>query len=258
MAGPSSPRQVRPPLAQLRDSVTGQDNYDSFISTTGSATTSTTESILLSNAPTPCNTHTSPEAFDTVTRRSEAQEYLCEAKAGDVSLQPSLGGASTIESTMSGHPSFHSSHPSMNLLPTASYFSTAPSPIPTSTRSVPAPPMSYRSTDGLISGVPTSHTTSALLTPVTPPTTATTFSDPIGSKSGTSSDVEIVSSVSAGYKGKSQADVDSQRLRQLGYDGVLGRDYTFWSSLSISTINIGCLQVCVLTLPLDFDADDRA
>jgi hypothetical protein len=38
-------------------------------------------------------------------------------------------------------------------------------------------------------------------------------------------------------------DIDAQRLRQLGYDAVLGRDYTFWSSLSISTVCIGCLQV---------------
>ena len=48
-------------------------------------------------------------------------------------------------------------------------------------------------------------------------------------------------------------DVDTQRLQQLGYDAVLGRDYTFWSSLCISTLNIGCLQVgqassCVLII----------
>lgn len=43
--------------------------------------------------------------------------------------------------------------------------------------------------------------------------------------------------------GLKQDDVDALRLQQLGYDPVLGRDYTFWSSLAISTINIGCLQV---------------
>nr|XP_019050170.1 amino acid/metabolite permease [Kwoniella bestiolae CBS 10118]OCF29100.1 amino acid/metabolite permease [Kwoniella bestiolae CBS 10118] len=42
--------------------------------------------------------------------------------------------------------------------------------------------------------------------------------------------------------GKGQEDRDEARLRQLGYDAVLGRDYTFWSSLSISWLNIGALQ----------------
>ena len=259
MAGPSSPRQSRPPLAQLRDSVTGQDNYDSFISTT-SSTTSTSESVLLSSAPTPFNTYTSPQAFDTVTRRSETQEYLYDANDGNVSLQPSLGRASTVASTISVPPSFQSSHPSMNLLPTSSHLSSVPSPIPTSRKPVPAPPLSLRPSDRSIPDVLTPQTTSALFTPVTPPTTATTFSDPIGSKSGASSDVEIISSVSAGYQGKSQAEVDAQRLRQLGYDGVLGRDYTFWSSLSISTINIGCLQVgpCFVTFARIADHPCRA
>lgn len=36
---------------------------------------------------------------------------------------------------------------------------------------------------------------------------------------------------------------DALRLQQLGYDPVLGRDYTFWSSFFISWISIGCLQV---------------
>lgn len=39
-----------------------------------------------------------------------------------------------------------------------------------------------------------------------------------------------------------QDDRDASRLRQLGYDAVLGRDYTFWSSLAISWLNIGCIQ----------------
>nr|XP_019004654.1 amino acid/metabolite permease [Kwoniella mangroviensis CBS 8507]OCF68115.1 amino acid/metabolite permease [Kwoniella mangroviensis CBS 8507] len=42
--------------------------------------------------------------------------------------------------------------------------------------------------------------------------------------------------------GKGQDDRDAARLRQLGYDAVLGRDYGFWSSLSISWLNIGALQ----------------
>jgi hypothetical protein len=42
---------------------------------------------------------------------------------------------------------------------------------------------------------------------------------------------------------RKQVDRDTQRLQQLGYDAVLGRDYTFWSSLAISWLNIGCIQV---------------
>ncbi|KAL7419653.1 hypothetical protein Q5752_005567 [Cryptotrichosporon argae] len=37
-------------------------------------------------------------------------------------------------------------------------------------------------------------------------------------------------------------DPDTVKLRQLGYDASFGRDYTFWSSLAISWLNIGCLQ----------------
>jgi len=40
-----------------------------------------------------------------------------------------------------------------------------------------------------------------------------------------------------------QDDRDAQRLRQLGYDAVLGREYNLWSSLAITTLNIGALQV---------------
>lgn len=40
-----------------------------------------------------------------------------------------------------------------------------------------------------------------------------------------------------------QDDRDAARLQQLGYDAVLGREYNFWSSLAITTLNIGALQV---------------
>jgi hypothetical protein len=39
-----------------------------------------------------------------------------------------------------------------------------------------------------------------------------------------------------------EENVDDKRLQQLGYDAVLGRDYTFWSSLAISWMNIGSIQ----------------
>ncbi|KAI9638704.1 amino acid permease-domain-containing protein [Dioszegia hungarica] len=46
----------------------------------------------------------------------------------------------------------------------------------------------------------------------------------------------------SGPDANTQADRDALRLQQLGYDPVLGRDYTFWSSLAISWLNIGCIQ----------------
>jgi hypothetical protein len=47
-----------------------------------------------------------------------------------------------------------------------------------------------------------------------------------------------------------QDDRDAQRLRQLGYDAVLGREYNFWSSLAITTLNIGALQVSLAEVAL--------
>lgn len=43
-----------------------------------------------------------------------------------------------------------------------------------------------------------------------------------------------------------QTDRDTHRLQQLGYDAVLGRDYNFWSSVSIGWMNIGTIQVSTL------------
>jgi hypothetical protein len=40
-----------------------------------------------------------------------------------------------------------------------------------------------------------------------------------------------------------QIDRDTARLQQLGYDAVLGRDYSFWSSLGIAIMNLGFIQV---------------
>lgn len=39
-----------------------------------------------------------------------------------------------------------------------------------------------------------------------------------------------------------QADIDGDRLRALGYDQVLGRDYDLWSAFSLCYLNIGVLQ----------------
>jgi len=58
--------------------------------------------------------------------------------------------------------------------------------------------------------------------------------------SGVAGSDHVSYTVDAGWN---QEDIDAHRLRQLGYDPVLGRDYTFWSSLAIATCNIGCIQV---------------
>jgi len=89
--------------------------------------------------------------------------------------------------------------------------------VPYSTKPVPAPPMVLRHSDSkIIDGLRTS------------------------SSSNSRGDDEISYVVD---KGMRQEDIDAHRLQQLGYDPVLGRDYTFWSSLAISACNIGCLQV---------------
>jgi hypothetical protein len=51
-------------------------------------------------------------------------------------------------------------------------------------------------------------------------------------------------------------DRDTARLQQLGYDAVLGRDYTFWSSLGIAMLNLGFIQVCGMDGPRLGSVDD--
>ena len=199
----------------------------------------------LANAPTPHNTRVAPDVYGSVSERaqhgrsSSGEEPMYNDVNGHVSLNPSI--------PLSSHPSLASQIPS-SFSPTASssyllpYTSSSPSVIsysvPNSTKPIPAPPLSFR------------PYTTALSTDLATPTTETaSFSSlpaivrDISKASGSISDLES-SSVggSTGHRLK-QEEVDAQRLRQLGYNSVLGRDYTFWSSLSISWLNIGCLQV---------------
>jgi hypothetical protein len=44
----------------------------------------------------------------------------------------------------------------------------------------------------------------------------------------------------------------------LGYDAVLGREYNFWSSLAITTLNIGALQVSTAVIPSFGELMNRA
>ena len=136
--------------------------------------------------------------------------------------------------------SFSSHASSSYLLPSPSSSSSVDScSIPKSTRPIPAPPLSFR------------PYTTALSTDLTTPTTETaSFSSlpaivrDVSKASISISDLEASSVGGSTGPRLKQEEVDAQRLRQLGYDSVLGRDYTFWSSLSISWLNIGCLQVC--------------
>nr|XP_018264501.1 amino acid/metabolite permease [Kwoniella dejecticola CBS 10117]OBR86659.1 amino acid/metabolite permease [Kwoniella dejecticola CBS 10117] len=112
-------------------------------------------------------------------------------------------------------------------------------PIPHSNRPIPGPLSSLSSS--------TSNTTDPFLTtPSTETTSIATTQTPPNVKlpldlSAAESRLSASGSGSGGFP-KGQEDRDAARLRQLGYDAVLGRDYTFWSSLSISWLNIGALQ----------------
>ncbi|ORX36310.1 amino acid permease-domain-containing protein [Kockovaella imperatae] len=221
-AGPSNPRKFsrRPSLSRYREHADGAEHLNSFVSSTSS--------VDMSNAPTPWNTFSPPDAYETVTMKSQGPEEMLFDQDPDVSFQLSLTGAS---SNLSTHPSFRSSH---KLLPSASPSRAIQSPIPSSRKSVPNPPLSLRSGGRSLSDFPTPLSEITRLSPSTP---ATQFSDPIGAKSVPDSDI-----LSSSVPRSTSIDVDTIRLRQLGYDSVLGRDYTFWSSLCISTINIGSLQ----------------
>ena len=152
------------------------------------------------------------------------------AVGGDVSLIPSL---TPFSSTHPGLTSRLSSHASSYLLPVPTSSSLDALPIPLSSRPVPAAPLPLRS-----------DTTPGLDTAIE--------STPSSIKFGESnSDLEAFTFRGSRGIGLKQEDIDTQRLQQLGYDAVLGRDYTFWSSLSISWLNIGCLQVPYL-LRVDF------
>jgi len=204
-------------------------------------TSTSSSSILLSDAPTPNNTYSSPDAFASVTRRSRNEdvsfngEMMYDDMAGDVSLRPSLA-SSSYHGLNSGIPPSFSSHTSSYLLPTPSSSSSDPMSTPRSNRPIPAPPLSLRSSH-------TATTNSDLRTPTTEANSLSIPSDE-GRKFGEeSSDLEASTSRESRPNGVKQEDVDAARLKQLGYDAVLGRDYTFWSSLSISWLNIGCIQV---------------
>lgn len=103
--------------------------------------------------------------------------------------------------------------------------------VPRSSRPVPGPPQQIRSvisSDG-----------SELVPVISPETTRTTSTPDPSHHPGR------IKTFLARRSSKTVVDRDTLRLQQLGYDAVLGRDYTFWSSLAIAWLNINSVQVSV-------------
>lgn len=145
---------------------------------------------------------------------------------GDVSFGPSMSSPSRDHDH--ARSVYTSSHASAHLISPTRSFDPTVSVLPPSNLSIPAPPSRLSSAG-----------TKSSLTPL---------SDLGGEGSSSFSDAS--SKPKWTWKGRKKArvemtqdDRDAQRLRQLGYDAVLGREYNFWSSLAITTLNIGALQV---------------
>lgn len=221
----------------------------SFTSTASASTGNISFSPSSSSAPTPFNTFQQQDAFDSrsfagtdndsnsvfrgdasPTSSSHGNLIYGMNSTPDVHPDDSIGPSyASSQGTNSRQLSMLSSHASSHLLPYSRTTSSS-SPIPTSKRPIPAPPV--------------------VITPSTPRSgeSITQFSEttsipapfvPLDGALSSRGDVESMSSQALG----TGQDRDSFRLQQLGYDAVLGRDYTFWSSLSIAWLNIGCLQV---------------
>ncbi|ORY27495.1 amino acid permease-domain-containing protein [Naematelia encephala] len=221
----NTPRR-RPPFVSI-------GTPDSSLSSTGTGTQSSISSLsfLQSSAPTPFNTYSGDDSF--ASRGIEEMLYHDGRESGaggigngELSVDPS------ITPTTSRNPSTYSHGSSAYLLPLPhTPLSVESNPIPISTKPIPDSSIqqqhilpivsSNRNGDGDGVGVGVGD-------------------DGQGVKYGGS---ELETSTSHGSRNtKGQDEVDAQRLQQLGYDAVLGRDLTFWSSLAISSLNIGALQ----------------
>ena len=214
-----------------------------FTTNTMDSTESTISGPYL-GAPTPFNTQIATDAFGSTTFDEESVQGVWADDQGDIPIDHSPQASAS--STTSPYP--YSSHGD----PLLGSLSSRPSiaSVPHSTRPVPAPPLSLRFSN-TNANTSSDRTTLAALSPSGPPAP---YTQRPGSGSGSGpldlSDSEQGTgplferrrrpSTLAG----TQEEVDAKRLQQLGYDPVLGREYTFWSSLSISTVNIGALQVC--------------
>lgn len=193
------------------------------------------ESSTSFNIPsTPCNSHNDLDASD---NRSIPLPPTSTRKLSDAVYAPPLG--SDLHIPLPGDtPSSSvrrisvSSHSSSYLLPNPTLSMTKSHDIPYSSRPIPAPPVTIHHDQ--ISNQPARKISGDAVSPVTG---LSHLPSPPAVKFG----MDLRQNESRGSA--SQEDIDVQRLHALGYNAVLGRDYTFWSSLAISWLNIGALQV---------------
>jgi hypothetical protein len=144
---------------------------------------------------------------------------------GDVSFGPSISSPSRDHDHDHGRSVYTASHASAHLISPTRSFDPTISVLPPSNLSIPAPPSRLSSTGTKLSLIPLSD---------------------LGTEGSSSSSDASKWTWKGRKKAKvemTQDDRDAQRLKQLGYDAVLGREYNFWSSLAITTLNIGALQV---------------
>lgn len=193
------------------------------------------ESSTSFNIPsTPCNSRNDLDASD---NRSIPLPPTSTRKLSDAVYAPPLG--SDLHIPLPGDtPSSSvrrisvSSHSSSYLLPNPTLSMTKSHDIPYSSRPIPAPPVTIHHDQ--ISNQPARKISGDAVSPVTE---LSHLPSPPAVKFG----MDLRQNESRGSA--SQEDIDAQRLHALGYNAVLGRDYTFWSSLAISWLNIGALQV---------------
>ncbi|ODN80910.1 hypothetical protein L202_03035 [Cryptococcus amylolentus CBS 6039] len=204
-------------------------------------TSLSSSSTFAPSAPTPFNTYSSDNAFaeqsftgpggeEPVTHDPDLSE--------EIMYDPHLGiDSHTVPSAATPSSSIRrdnsiASHASSRLLPyrRPGLAVSTSSDIPFSSRPIPAPPIAI-----IRSGIDAAeHAHDADLSPTSVSTALAT--PPPAVKFGT--DLEEHDS----RHGPGGVDIDGVRLEALGYDPVLGRTYTFWSSLAISWLNTGTLQ----------------
>lgn len=193
------------------------------------------------SAPTPYNTYLSPSAHDPSendhgmsTSSSSAYEAYPQVEGnGPSGGRVSFGASISIPShTYSGGTTANSHQ---GLISPNYTFDPTVSVIPTSDLPIPGPPSRLSSADTKSSLIPGGL-------------------GEVSSNSSGSGSSSLGGPARWTWRGRrkkakeemTQDDRDEARLQQLGYDAVLGREYNFWSSLAITTLNIGALQVSLL------------
>jgi len=172
-------------------------------------------SSVAAGAPTPFNTVFDEYAYADVTRPGPEADYIS-YNDDDEEVARDVAGV-------------HEDKPEDMSVPTLAVTSSRPSVqgddfIPISTRPVPAPPQLRTTVSNHLSPVQSSS---------------------VDSKLGINDGEERKRRFTNRFRRRpiTQVDRDTARLQQLGYDAVLGRDYTFWSSFGIAMMNLGFIQV---------------